>query len=78
MGLKPHRLIDKGQYVRVATAVSNSEKEWAAERDLDTLMEAERIKKDPKRLKCARDCAKKRKEEIVSDVAAISDIADKD
>lgn len=42
------------------------EAEWRAESDMRTLMEAEQIRKDPKRLKAAQDCAKKKLEAVAS------------
>lgn len=35
------------------------ENEWRAQDDMRTLVEAEKIKKDPKRIAAARACAKK-------------------
>lgn len=45
------------------------EERWRAESDLRTLTEAEEIKRDPKRLKRAQDCAK---EKLVEMAAAAS------
>jgi hypothetical protein len=42
----------------------NSQAEWRAEDDLRTLTEAEKIRKDPKRLKAAQGMAKKKLAEI--------------
>lgn len=39
----------------IALPSTNSEDRWMIERDLDTLMEAEKIQKDPKRM--AKVCA---------------------
>lgn len=39
------------------------EAKWQAEQDMRTLMEAEQIKRDPKRLKAAKEAAKKKLEE---------------
>lgn len=47
---------------------SKSEADWCAEDDMRTLMEAEKIKADPKRLKAARAMAKTK-------VAAMTKIA---
>ena len=44
--------------MRGAAVSSKSEKDWKAEADLHTLIEAEKIKRDPSRLKAA--MAKKR------------------
>lgn len=41
------------------TSMAAQEAEWRAESDLRTLMEAEKIEKDPKRLKAAQALAKK-------------------
>lgn len=43
--------------VNLATAMSD-ETDWRVESDLNTLMEAERIEKDPKRLAAAQKLAK--------------------
>lgn len=43
-----------------AIAMTRAEDDWATQRDLDTLMECEKIEKDPKRLKAAQALAKKR------------------
>lgn len=40
------------------------DKEWQAEDDMRTLVRAEEIRKDPKRLKAAQQLAKKRAEEL--------------
>ena len=40
--------------------------EWRAESDMRTLMEAEEIRRDPKRLKAAQACAKKKLEATAS------------
>jgi hypothetical protein len=36
------------------------DEEWAAENDLRTLLEAEKIEKDPKRFKAAKEMAKQK------------------
>lgn len=41
-----------------------SDKEWQIEDDMRTLVRAEEIRKDPKRLKAAQQLAKKRAEEL--------------
>lgn len=41
-------------------SMRKQEDSWRTERDLDTLMEAEKIEKDPKRLAAARKLAKER------------------
>lgn len=43
---------------RINLASAESENDWRAESDLSTLMEAERIEKDPKRLAAAQKLAK--------------------
>jgi hypothetical protein len=48
--------------------------DWRAESDLRTLIEAEQIEKDPKRLKKAKELAKKR----LLEVAAIAGGSDAD
>jgi ribosomal protein L19E len=44
---------------KVAIAENSSMNEWQAQDDMRTLVEAEKIKKDPKRFAAARACAKK-------------------
>lgn len=41
-----------------------SDKQWQIEDDMRTLVRAEAIRKDPKRLKAAQQMAKKRAEEL--------------
>lgn len=43
---------------------AKSEKEWEAQRDLQTLVEAEKIKLDPKRLKAAMAMKRKLKKAL--------------
>lgn len=43
-----------------AISMRKQEDNWRAERDLDTLMECEKIEKDPKRLAAAQKLAKDR------------------
>jgi hypothetical protein len=64
--------------MRYANAVSASEKKWAAERDLDTLLEAAKIKADPARCKAAKACAKERKEKLATDLGNVAKINDSD
>ena len=45
-------------------ALSKDEAKWRAERDLETLMECERIEQDPKRLKAAKALAKERMKDL--------------
>jgi len=40
------------------------DKEWQAEEDMRTLVRAEEVRKDPKRLKAAQAIAKKRADEL--------------
>lgn len=47
-------------------AYRKREERWRAEADLDTLLSAARIRKDPKRLKAAINIAKERKGELAS------------
>lgn len=49
-----------------AIAMTKSEDDWQAEDDLRTLMRAEEIEKDPKRLAKAQSLAKKRLLELAS------------
>jgi len=44
---------------KVQIAEDSSMNEWQAQDDMRTLVEAEKIKKDPKRFAAARVCAKK-------------------
>lgn len=48
------------------------DEEWRAESDLNTLLEAEKIEKDPKRFSAAKDMAKK-KLMLLASVASESD-----
>lgn len=43
---------------------AKSEKEWEAQRDLETLISAEKIKQDPKRLKAAMAMKRKLKKAL--------------
>lgn len=51
---------------------ANEDAKWRAESDLRTLIEAEQIEKDPKRIKAARELAKEKMLEVAA-VAAESD-----
>lgn len=44
----------------------SAEDDWRAESDLRTMIECEQIEKDPKRLKAAKDLAKKRLMEMAA------------
>ena len=57
-----------------AKPVSASHDNWQAEDDMRTLMRAEEVKRDPKRLAAAKACAKKKLEEVAS-VASINTTA---
>lgn len=50
-------------------AISAADTSWQAEDDMRTLMRAEEIKRDPKRLAAAKACAKKKIEEVAAVVA---------
>lgn len=45
---------------KASNMAMSADKEWQAESDLRTLMEAEKIEKDEKRFKAAKELAKKR------------------
>jgi len=57
---------------------SMSEGDWRAKSDLETLLEAERIKRDPSRLKAVRSCAKQKKDDLVGDLGAITEVEEKE
>lgn len=61
----------------MARMCSMNEKDWAARMDLDCLLEAARIKKDPKRMKAVQKCAKKRKQDLADDIGAVSEVQEK-
>lgn len=46
-----------------------SETDWQARSDMQTLVDAEAIKRDPKRLAAAKKCAKEKLESIATVVA---------
>ena len=50
------------------------DKDWQAESDLDTLLMACKINKDPKRLAAAKKSAKSRKDELVAQIASVTNI----
>ncbi len=54
------------------SAMLAEEENWRAESDLRTLIECEKIEKDPKRFKAAKDLAKKKMMEVAA-VAAEAD-----
>lgn len=45
--------------------ISEEEKKWETERDFNTLMDYEKLIKDPERLKRAKNLAKEKKNELV-------------
>lgn len=51
---------------------SMSDKEWQAESDFRTLVEANRIKKDPKRLAAAKKAAQRKLDESKKDAAEVA------
>lgn len=51
---------------RGAIAAVNQEDDWRADSDMRTLIEAECIKKDPKRHKAAQECAKRKMLEVAA------------
>jgi hypothetical protein len=55
-------------------SVGKMEEEWQTESDIRTLLEARKIKKDPKRMKCVRDMAKSK----LGDMASLADTTDSD
>lgn len=55
-----------------------NEKKWAAQRDLETLIEASKIRKDKDRMKAVKKCAKERKEELANNIGEVSKIQDAD
>lgn len=54
------------------SAMVKEQDDWQAESDLRCMMDCEKIEKDPKRLKAAKDLAKKK----LMEVAAIAGDAD--
>jgi len=52
------------------------ERDWAAEDDARTLMNADVIKKDPKRLKAASAMAKKMEEKKIQEAVGMKKVAD--
>ncbi|MFA6039885.1 MAG: hypothetical protein WC733_00095 [Methylophilus sp.] len=51
-------------------------KEWQAQYDLNTLLEACKIKKDPARMKAVRAEAKRMKSEKVDELTEVAEIAE--
>lgn len=60
---------------KLGSVISNTkaEDDWATQHDLDTLVECEKIEKDPKRLKAAQALAKKRLMDLASVASEGSD-----
>lgn len=56
----------------VAISRADEEKRWRAESDMRTLMEAEEIKKDPKRLAAAQAMAKEKLVELAAVTAVVN------
>lgn len=54
------------------SAMVKEQEDWQAESDLRCLMDCEKIEKDPKRLKAAKELAKKK----MMEVAAVASEAD--
>lgn len=50
-------------------SIAAADTDWQAQSDMRTLVEAEAIKRDPKRLAAAKACAKKKLEETAAVVA---------
>lgn len=55
-------------------ASNEIDKDWQAGQDLSTLLEACKINKDPKRLAAAKKAAKSRKDELVAQIASVTNI----
>lgn len=55
--------------------MDSSENDWRAREDMQTLMRAEAINRDPKRLAAARKAAKKKLEEQVAETAVVKRLA---
>lgn len=51
-------------------------KDWQAELDLSTIMEACKIRKDPKRMKAVKAMAKKMKSKKVDELTEMNEIAE--
>lgn len=51
---------------RKSIGAVNDMQDWQAESDLRTLIECEKIEKDPKRYKAAKDLAKKKMMEVAA------------
>jgi hypothetical protein len=56
------------------SVMAYSETDWQAKHDLETLLEAERIKADPERMKAVRKCAVEKKQQMVKDLSSFTDI----
>lgn len=64
--------------MKYANAISANDKKWAAERDLDTLLEAKKIQADEARMKAVKACAKERKESLATQIGDVAKINDSD
>lgn len=54
------------------------DKEWQAKMDLQTLIEAKKIQKDPKRMAACKKCASERKKELADEMGNVSNIQSSD
>jgi cell division septal protein FtsQ len=54
----------------------NTPKDWQARMDLDTLLQASKIRNDPARMKAVKAMAQKNKAEKVEELTAVSGIAE--
>lgn len=54
------------------------DKEWQAKMDLQTLIEAAKIKKDPKRMEACKKCAKERKNELADEIGVMAKVQESD
>lgn len=54
------------------------DKEWQARMDLETLIAAAKIKKDPKRMAACKKCAKERKNELAEEIGAMAKVQESD
>lgn len=54
----------------------NTPKDWQARMDLDTLLQASKIRKDPARMKAVKAMAQKNKAEKVEELTEVSELAE--
>lgn len=52
------------------------EKKWKAQRDLETLIESTKIRKDKDRMAALKKCAKERKDELATQIGDVSKFED--